>query len=178
MYGGNEALKASGGLSIAVPGELLGLETAWKKYGRIPWNRLITPAARMSEKGFKVSPYLHMQMVVSESSIMADGGLRSVFTSNGSLLKAGDLCRNPKLGQTLRMVSVHGTEVLYNGSVGVGLVKDVRKAGGIMTLEDLRDYRVKVRTPVVMNFMGYQIFSMPPPSAGGASLALVSMHAS
>lgn len=174
MYAGNAALKANGILSIAVPGELAGLENAWKKSGRIPWKRLVVPAARLAKKGFKISPYLHMQMMSSESLIMRDEGLRDVFTSNGSLLHSGDICYNKQLAKTLAKVSRLGTRAFYNGSIGHSLVKDVAKAGGILTMEDMQHYEVKLRKPVSVNVMGVEILSMPPPSSGGASMSLVS----
>ncbi|KAL8471998.1 hypothetical protein ACS0TY_029293 [Phlomoides rotata] len=173
MYAGNAALKASGILSIAVPGELAGLENAWRKYGRIPWKRLVVPAARIAKKGFKISPYLRMQMVSSEALIMRDEGLRGIFTLNGSLLHSGDICYSKKLGKTLATISRLGTRAFYNGSIGLSLVKDVKKAGGILTMEDLQHYEVKLRKPVSVNAMGVEILSMPPPSSGGASMSLM-----
>ncbi|KAJ6302191.1 hypothetical protein OIU77_016307 [Salix suchowensis] len=83
MYAGNATKKAKGALSIAVPGELAGLHRAWRKYGRLPWKRLVKPAEQLAFKGFKISPYLHMQMVKTESGILADKGLRDLLTSNG-----------------------------------------------------------------------------------------------
>ncbi|KAK6125761.1 hypothetical protein DH2020_040501 [Rehmannia glutinosa] len=173
MYAGNAALKASGALSVAIPGELAGLEDAWKKYGKIPLKKLVTPSARIAKKGFKISPYLHMQMTKTESGIMADEGLRNIFTSNGSLLQSGDVCYNKQLFETLRMISMHGTKAFYNGSIGLNLVEDVKKAGGILGQDDLQNYRVKVREPVKVDVMGVEIFSMPPPSSGGAALSLI-----
>ncbi|XP_011090593.1 gamma-glutamyltranspeptidase 1 isoform X3 [Sesamum indicum] len=173
MYAGNAALKANGVLSVAVPGELAGLHYAWKKYGRIPWKRLVMPAARLAKNGFKISLYLHMQMMKTESGIRGDEGLRGVFTSNSSLLQPGDICYNEQLAKTLRTISRHGARALYKGPIGVRLVEDVKKAGGILTLEDLQNYQVKVREPVSVGFMGVEIFSMPPPSSGGAAMSLM-----
>ncbi|KAI3451101.1 hypothetical protein Pfo_007766 [Paulownia fortunei] len=173
MYAGNAALKASGAISVAVPGELAGLQNAWRKYGRIPWKRLVAPAAQIAENGFKISPFLHMQMMRTESGIMGDEGLRNIFTSNGSLLQSGDVCYNKQLAKTLRIISRHGTKAFYNGSIGLSLVEDVKKAGGILTQEDLQHYQVKVREPVSVDVMGVEIFSMPPPSSGGAAMSLI-----
>ncbi|KAG8383471.1 hypothetical protein BUALT_Bualt04G0016700 [Buddleja alternifolia] len=173
MYAGNLTLKAGGALSIAVPGELAGLENAWKKYGRIPWPRLVNPAAQIARNGFKISPYLNMQMRNTKSGIMADKGLREVFMANGSLLKPGDICYNKKLSKTLSLISKYGTKAFYNGSIGVSLVEDIKNVGGILTLEDLRDYQVKLRETIAMNVMDVEILSMPPPSSGGASLSLI-----
>ncbi|KAA8546871.1 hypothetical protein F0562_003300 [Nyssa sinensis] len=173
MYDGNAALKASGALSIAVPGELSGLHQAWKQYGRLPWERLVRPAEQLARKGFKISPYLHMQMLKTESGIMADKGLGDIFTSNGSLLQPGDICHNKELANTLREISRYGLEPFYNGSIGFNLIKDIRKAGGILEMEDLLNYQVKLRKPISADIMGLKILGMPPPSSGGAAMVLI-----
>ncbi|XP_057774854.1 glutathione hydrolase 1-like isoform X2 [Salvia miltiorrhiza] len=173
MYAGNAALKASGALSVAVPGELAGLAEVWRRHGRLPWRRLVAPAALVAEKGFKISPYLHMQMVSSESKIMADEGLRDVFTRNGSLLRPGDVCHNKPLAKTLAVISMAGIRVFYNGSVGQSLVRDVGKGGGVLSMEDLERYRVELRRAVRANVMGVEVVGMPPPSSGGAAMVLM-----
>ncbi|XVF61723.1 hypothetical protein PTKIN_Ptkin08bG0153100 [Pterospermum kingtungense] len=173
MYAGNATLKATGPLSVAVPGELAGLHKAWKEHGRLPWERLVKPAEVLARRGFKVSPYLRMQMESSKSGILADKGLRDIFTSNGELLKVGDICYNKKLAETLRKISVYGVRAFYNGSIGFNLVRDIQKAGGILTLDDLKKYEVKMREPVSANILGLNILTMPPPSSGGVSMMLV-----
>lgn len=172
MYAGNATLKASGSLSIAVPGELAGLHKAWKQHGRLPWARLVRPAERLARLGFKVSPYLQMQMIATGSAIFNDEGLRSVFTSNGKLLKEGDICRNKKLARTLRKIADFGIEAFYNGSIGFNLVRDIRRAGGIVTMKDLQSYEVKLKKPVSADIMGLKVLAMPPPS-GGPPMILV-----
>lgn len=174
MYGGNAALKARGALSIGVPGELAGLHKAWEKYGRLPWKRLVQPAEYLARHGYKISPYLHMQMVKTESGIIEDEGLRSILTLNGSLLKPGDICYNKKLANTLRAIGEFGPQALYNGSIGLDLVRDVKKIGGILTMDDLKNYQVKVRKPISSNIMGLNLLGMPPPSSGGPAMVLVS----
>ena len=160
MYDGNADLKSSGALSVAVPGELAGLHKAWKKYGRLPWKRLVRPAERLARRGFTISAYLHMQMVRTESGIMKDKGLSSVLTSNNSLLQPGDMCYNKKLAKTLRAIAKYGIKPFYNGSAGLDLVQDLRE--------------IKMRKPISAETMGLKILGMPPPSSGGASMVLVS----
>ncbi|KAF5458086.1 hypothetical protein F2P56_022148 [Juglans regia] len=176
-YAGNATLKAKGALSIAVPGELAGLHKAWKQHGRLPWKRLVRPAERLARLGFKVSPYLRMQMVRTESGILADAGLRDIFTSNGSLLQAGDICYNKKLGQTLRTISKFGPVAFYNGSVGFNLIRDVQKLGGILRIKDLQRYRVKLKEPITANILGLKILGMPPPSGGPPMILMVNILA-
>lgn len=174
MYAGNAALKGTGALSVAVPGELAGLHKVWKIYGKIPWNRLVTPAAQMAQNGFKISPFLYMQMAKTETGIMADKGLRKTFMKNDCLLKPGDTCYNKKLAKTLSEIARNGIKAFYNGSIGLKLVEDVKKAGGILTMEDLKNYQVKIREPVSIEVFGVNILGMPPPSSGGAAMSLVS----
>lgn len=172
MYGGNATLKARGGLSVAVPGLLAGLHEAWTLHGKLPWKRLVQPSEVLARQGFKISPYLYMQMVQTESYILEDPGLRSVFTSNGKLLKLGDICYNKKLAETLRIISEFGPQAFYNGSIGLNLVKDVKKAGGILTLRDLKTYKVKQKVPLSVDVLGLKLLGMPPPS-GGPPMILV-----
>lgn len=173
MYAQNAALKAGGVLSIAVPGEIAGLYNAWKQYGKLPWRRLVRPAAHLAHSGFRISPYLHMQMLKSESGIMADKGLRDLFTFDGRLLRKRDICYNKKLGKTLRALSADGITPFYNGSIGVKLIEDIRKSGGILTMEDLQQYQVRIREPITADVMGFEIIGMPPPSSGGAAMVLI-----
>ena len=174
MYAGNATLKAEGALSIALSGEIAGLYKAWKQHGRLHWNRLVRPAERLARLGFKISPYLHMQMVKTESGILANKGLQDIFTSNGSLLQPGDTCRNEKLAHTLRQISKFGPVALYNGSIGLHLIRDVQKLGGILTMKDLQTYQVKLKEPISTNILGLKLLGMPPPS-GGPPMILVSI---
>lgn len=176
MYEGNAASKSSGALSIAVPGELAGLHESWRQHGKLPWKRLVSPAERLARSGFKISPYLHMQMMATKDGILADRGLRGIFTSDGNLLGVGDVCHNKKLAETLKKISEFGPGPLYNGSIGFNLVRDIKKFGGIISMDDLRGYRVRSREPTSARVLGLEILGMPPPSSGGAAMTLVGLY--
>ncbi|KAM0936399.1 putative gamma-glutamyltransferase, Glutathione gamma-glutamate hydrolase [Dioscorea sansibarensis] len=173
MFGGNATLKANGALSIAVPGEVAGLHEAWKMYGKLPWKRLVMPAVRFARNGYKISPYLYMQMSKTKEAIFADEGLRNMLTLNGKLLQPGDICYNKRLASALQAISMHGQKAFYNGSVGKALIGDIQKIGGILTMKDLQKYRVKITEPISANVMGLEILGMPPPSSGGAAMILI-----
>ncbi|XP_059432316.1 glutathione hydrolase 1-like [Corylus avellana] len=177
MYAAIATLKTEGALSIAVPGEIAGLHKAWKQHGRLPWKRLVRPAERLARLGFKISPYLHMQMVKTKSGILQEKGLRGIFTSNGSLLQLGDICHNKKLAQTLRTISKFGPVAFYNGSIGFNLVSDIQKVGGILTMKDLQRYRVKLKEPISANILGLKILGMPPPSGGPPVILMLNILA-
>ncbi|KAL9224096.1 hypothetical protein vseg_000165 [Gypsophila vaccaria] len=173
MYKNNPKAKSEGALSMGVPGELAGLHQAWKKYGRLPWRTLFQPAIQYAENGFQIYPYLSTYLKNYEGKILADPGLRKVFAPNGRMLKVGDTCYNKKLAKTLEEIAEQGPGVFYNGSVGENFIKDVKEAGGIVTMEDLRNYRVKVTDALKVDVMGYKLLGMPPPSSGTLGLALV-----
>ncbi|KAL0410556.1 UNVERIFIED_CONTAM: Glutathione hydrolase 3 [Sesamum latifolium] len=173
MYEKNAGAKYKGALSMGVPGELAGLHTAWLKYGRLPWRTLFEPAIKLAKDGFTVRAYLGASIAGNANKIMADPGLRQVYAPNGKLLKAGDTCYNVELGKSLEAVAEQGPEAFYNGTVGEKLIEDVKKAGGILSMEDLRNYRVNVADAVAVDAMGYKILGMPPPSSGTVGLALV-----
>ncbi|CAN6466000.1 unnamed protein product [Victoria cruziana] len=173
MYNEQPEKKIYGALSMGVPGELAGLHEAWKRYGRVPWKRLSLPSVELARDGFLVSPYLAANMKKTEMRIMADPGLRRMFAPTGVLLKPGEKCYNPELAHTLQAISEYGPKAFYHGSVGENLVKDVQDAGGILTMQDLQDYKVEVSSPIALDVMGYKILGMPPPSSGTLGLSLV-----
>uniref|UniRef100_A0A803MPR8 Glutathione hydrolase n=1 Tax=Chenopodium quinoa TaxID=63459 RepID=A0A803MPR8_CHEQI len=173
MYENNLAAKLSGPLSMGVPGELAGLHEAWKKYGRLSWKTLFEPSIHFAENGFEVLPYLEKNILKHEKMIRADPGLRQVFAPNGKLLQTKDICYNVKLAESLKAIAEQGPRAFYNGTVGMKLVKDVREAGGILTEEDLRNYKVKVTKALAADVMGYTILGMPPLSSGTLGMTLI-----
>ncbi|KAK4283683.1 hypothetical protein QN277_000608 [Acacia crassicarpa] len=177
MYAGNTTLKQRGALSVAVPGELAGLYRVWKLHGKLPWKRLVQPAEALARQGFKISRYLHMQMVSTQSYILLDPGLRAIFAPKGKLLRIGDICRNKKLAETLRTIAESGPQAFYNGTIGLNLVRDVKKAGGILTMRDLQAYRVKQKEPLSADILGLKILGMPPPSGGPPTILMLNILA-
>ncbi|KAL2321356.1 hypothetical protein Fmac_030325 [Flemingia macrophylla] len=173
MYQNNPTEKTLGALSMGVPGELAGLHAAWLKHGRLPWKTLFQPAIQLAVNGFAVSPTLGSYLAKDANKIMNDPGLRKLYAPNGVLLKGGDMCRNVELGRSLEIISEQGPQALYNGTIGEKLVKDVRDAGGILTMEDLRSYKVEITDAETVNVMGYTLHGMPPPSSGTLALSLL-----
>ncbi|EXB24697.1 Gamma-glutamyltranspeptidase 1 [Morus notabilis] len=173
MYQNNPGAKVSGALSMGVPGEIAGLYEAWTRHGRLAWKALFQPAIKLAKDGYVIAPYLGGYLRKKEELIMKDPGLRQVFAPNGKLLKTGDTCYNVELGRSLEEIAALGPQAFYNGTVGEKLIKDVREAGGILTMEDLRNYKVDVMDAMAADVMGYTILGMPPPSSGTLGLSLV-----
>ncbi|KFK29480.1 hypothetical protein AALP_AA7G139500 [Arabis alpina] len=173
MYKNDANAKFLGALSMGVPGEIAGLYEAWKRYGRLPWKPLFEPAIELARGGFVVAPYLGRAIASHSSLILKDPGLRNVFSTNGQVLKPGETCYNPKLAWSLEMISELGPGAFYNGTVGEKLVNDVKMAGGIITMEDLRSYKVRITDAMSVDVMGYTIHGMPPPSSGTVGFPMV-----
>ncbi|KAL5768703.1 hypothetical protein ACOSQ2_015486 [Xanthoceras sorbifolium] len=173
MYQNNPEAKYEGALSMGVPGEIAGLHEAWLEYGHLAWRTLFQPAINLAKDGYIIAPYLGMHIAKNAEMIKNDPGLREVFAPNGKLLQAGDKCYNVKLAQSLEAVAEQGPQAFYNGTIGQNLVKDVKEAGGILTMEDLRNYKVDVMDAISANVMGYNVHGMPPPSSGTLGLSMV-----
>ncbi|VVB11187.1 unnamed protein product [Arabis nemorensis] len=174
MFKNREAEKVKGPLSIAVPGEIAGLYKAWETHGRVQWKLLVEPAIKLARDGFEVGSHLAFAISKNEDMIKNDIGLKSVFTKGDKFLKKGDICYNPKLAETLEIVAEKGMKAFYEEDVAEKLVSDVREAGGIMTMEDLRSYEVKVSDAMVVDdVMGYKIQGMWPPACGTTGFAMV-----
>ncbi|XP_065044284.1 glutathione hydrolase 3-like isoform X2 [Musa acuminata AAA Group] len=173
MYENDPSSKSKGALSMGIPGELAGLHTAWLKYGRLPWKDLLRPSITLARDGFLVVPYLADAIRTKEEDVLADPGLRAVLAPDGRLLQTNDTCYNPALANALEVISTEGPQAFYNGSIGERFIEDVRNAGGVATMEDLKEYRVKVTKAMVANAMGYTILGMPPPSSGTVGMSLV-----
>lgn len=173
MYANTPRAKFYGALSMGVPGEIAGLHEAWSKHGRLPWKTLFQPAIKLAKDGFVVSSLLGQNIIKHSQMILKDPGLRHVFAPNGKLLKVGDTCYNVELGRSLEEIAELGPQAFYNGSISEKLVKDVKEAGGILTIEDLRNYKADVMDAMAANVLGYTVFGMPPPSSGTLGLSLV-----
>ncbi|XP_047252556.1 glutathione hydrolase 3 isoform X3 [Capsicum annuum] len=172
MYNNGKS-KLDGALAMGVPGELAGLHAAWAKNGRLPWKTLVQPAIKLARDGFVIAPYLANYIVKKAKLILKDPGLRQIFAPEGKLLRAGDICHNLELSHSLELISEQGPEAFYNGEVGEKLVEDVKRAGGILTMDDLRNYKVEIPEAVTFNAMGYTIVGMPPPSSGTLAISMI-----
>ncbi|KAF8704986.1 hypothetical protein HU200_031236 [Digitaria exilis] len=173
MYAADPSKKYKGALAMGIPGELAGLHAAWSRYGRLPWRDLVAPAIRLARDGYEIVAYVARALKSSEADVLADPGLRAVFAPAGRVLAAGETCRNPALAAALELIADEGSAALYGGAVGAALVRDVTAAGGIVTVEDLRNYRVEVSDAMRVDSMGFTFLGMPPPSSGTVGMAMI-----
>ncbi|KAG1935378.1 glutathione hydrolase 1 proenzyme-like [Pimephales promelas] len=171
---GEHPEKAKPGLFIAVPGELRGYALAHKRHGRLQWEELFEPSIKLAEEGFRLSRSLAKAINWNKDIIMNDTTLCEVFCdSNNNPLKENDIIRFPKLALTYKKIAKEGPDVFYNGSLTQAIVDDIKAAGGIITREDLLNYK-PVLNEYALNFtVGKYIFHAPDAPFGGPVLALI-----
>jgi gamma-glutamyltranspeptidase/glutathione hydrolase len=153
----------NGHRAVAVPGTIAGLHAAHERYGTRPWRELLAPAIELAEEGIEVPPLL-IDRVRDESPRLA--GVAS-FARHFGHLRAGQTYRQPYLAAALRRIARHGAAGFYEGETARLIVDEMRRGGGIITAEDLADYRPRWREPLRSRWRDYEILAAPPPSSGG-----------
>ena len=152
--------------SCAVPGALAGLEAAHARYATLPWSRLFEPAIALARAGVELTPqqaYLHA--IIDLILRHAPEG-RAIYGEHGRM-RAGERIVMDDLASTLEVLADGGARALYEGELGRELVRYLGENGGLITREDLRQYRVIWRRPIRVPYEGHEVASNPPPSSGG-----------
>ena len=166
-----------GGLASAVPGEVKGLLYALEHYGskKLTRAQVLQPAIDRAGRGVPVTA--HLAQIIKDNF----GKLRkyengpAIYAKDGFPPEAGDTIVNTDLANTLRLIQAQGADAVYRGDIAARIVAEVRKRGGIMTLEDLAGYQVKVRRPVTGSYRGYTIITAPAPAGGTHVLQLLNI---
>ena len=161
-------------LVVGVPGTLRGLEMAHKKFGKLPWSRVAVPAIRLASEGFLLDAHhaKSLNAILKESPTFAE--LQRVFARpDGKAWQAGDRLVQPDLGRTMKRIAEGGADAFYTGSIAELIVKEMKRGGGLVTSDDLKNYRAVERVPVHGTYGGYDVYAPPPPSAGGTCLVMM-----
>ncbi|MDF0534862.1 gamma-glutamyltransferase [Shewanella sp. A32] len=159
------------GLSVGVPGTVMGMELARKKYGTMSRQQLLAPAIKLAKEGYAVTPDLAESLTELKDYITQWPSSREIFyKADGSNYAPGEWFKQPELAHSLELISDKGADGFYQGETAQKIVAAIQHAGGVMTLADLQHYQVYERIPVTGNYRGYQVISMPPPSSGGIHL--------
>ena len=155
-----------GYLAVATPGTIAGLYQAQRQYGTLPWKTVIAPAIALAESGFPVSSRF-VEATVARKFQNAEA--RKIFTHNGKPYQIGEVLKQPELATTLRSIA-QDPNSFYQGKIAQAIAQEMSVNNGLITLEDLKQYRPTWRPPVCGNFRQVRVCSMPPPSSGGVHL--------
>ena len=166
-----------GGRSVGTPGTVKLLETAHKKYGKLPWKQLFKPAIRLAKSGFKISPRLHKLITASAEFLFRFDTTRNYFlTEEGVPLFSGTLVKNLAYAQTLQAIAENGSAAFYTGAIATDIVETINNAPGnpgFLSLGDLANYKVVERAPVCVEYRGYDVCGMGPPSSGALTIGQI-----
>ena len=153
--------------AIATPGSVAGLAYAESKYGRLGLRRVMAPAIRLASRGFVLT--------AEEAAELSDTDLgrfpesKRIFQRDGNLYRAGEVFRQPLLARTLKRISLNPDD-FYHGKMAAELLSDLKRGGALLTADDLAQYSVEERKPIIGTFHNDTIISAPPPSSGGVVL--------
>lgn len=159
-----------GALAAAIPGEPAALSYMAQEYGQLPLSKTLQPAILLAEEGFEVGDAYIKALLYRNRALLQFPSTKAVLLDQGQLPKPGFKLVQKDLAKILRVLAEQGHEGFYEGSVAKSLVEGVQKQGGIWTLEDLKNYEVKVRKPLVAQYKDLKIITAPPPSAGGLAV--------
>jgi gamma-glutamyltranspeptidase/glutathione hydrolase len=170
-----EVTRASrvGPLAAGIPGNVAGFGYAHANWGSLPWQELVAPAIALARDGWVLDAFHAADLRRAVESMEAAGYLESAALfrrADGSAYEAGDRWRQPELATTLERIARDGPQAFYAGPLAETMVREVRRLGGLWTGEDLAGYAPVERAPIRFDYRGFEILSMPPPSAGGIVL--------
>ncbi len=168
----DRSLTSAGYLAPGVPGTVRGLETAHRKFGKLPWKDVVMPAVDLAEQGFTMSQSLARGLNAQLEGAMGrfPASVAGYGKPGGGAWQAGDRLVLADLGKTLRAIAIDGPDAFYTGRIADLVEQDMKANGGLITKQDLAAYRAQIRKPVRGTYRGHEIISMPPPSSGGVAL--------
>jgi len=152
---------------IGVPGEIAGLYELHRQSGTKSWSSLVKIAAKRAHEGFTVSRHLGGMLVYAQGKLQKLPGFSPLFYSNGKAALIGSRLTHPSLGRTLDKLATQGPQAFYEGDIAADIVETARAHGSPLTLDDLKNYKTRDRKPLRVEYEGREVFTMPPPSAGG-----------
>jgi gamma-glutamyltranspeptidase/glutathione hydrolase len=160
-----------GPLAAGVPGSVAGLWEMHHRFGHLPWRELLAPAIRLAGEGHVVDSARAAVISQNTHRLSRFPTTAALLMPGGEPLPAGTLWRQPDLERTLRLIADSGADAFYRGRIADLIVAEMRRTHGLITHADLEAYRALWREPVRISYRGWTIFTMPPSSGGGVTLA-------
>ncbi|MEZ5666843.1 MAG: gamma-glutamyltransferase [Alphaproteobacteria bacterium] len=161
-----DGIPRSGPLVSTVPGLVAGLEAAHRRFGRLPFGRLLAPAIGHARQGFAVGAYLAANVARCAELLAGDPAAAALFLPGGSPLAEGDRLAQPALAASLERIAGDGAAALYGGDLGAALAGDLAAVGAPLSAGDLAGHRTLWQAPLAAPFHGRSVLTMPPNSYG------------
>ncbi|MFN4089175.1 MAG: gamma-glutamyltransferase [Alphaproteobacteria bacterium] len=161
--------------SVTVPGTLKALSEAQTEFGSMDWADVMAPAIAHADRGFVVRPHVHYwwcegalfgRVPAVDRLRFTESGRQVYFNADGSLKRPGERVVNPDMARTLRRIAASGADIFYQGEIAEEIAEDMRRNGGLLSLDDLRGYRTRRGDPLRGSYRGYDVATNNPPGGG------------
>lgn len=160
-------------LGTAVPGTVMGLNEALRKYGTMSLKQVMAPAIKLASQGY-VLEQGDVNILDNRTKDFAKyPNVAAIFLKDGQPYQAGDTLKQPQLAKTLALIAQDGDKAFYRGPIAKAVVAASEANGGILSMKDFADYTVNWDTPVQCDYQGYTVQSAPPPSSGGTTVCQI-----
>ena len=157
-------------LAVGVPGTVMGLDTALKKYGTMTRAQVMAPAIRLARQGFVLRRGDVRFFNDRLKDFRHQPNVAAIFLHHGKPYQPGQRLVQKQLAHTLELIKDKGPRAFYQGAIAHAVVRASRAHGGILSLKDFHDYNVEWEKPVSCDYRGHRIYSSPPPSSGGTTI--------
>jgi gamma-glutamyltranspeptidase/glutathione hydrolase len=165
----------SGVNAATVPGAIAGYDALLKRFGSLGFKETFERAARIADEGWGLAERRHADLRGAVNGLNADPDSKATFLENGAAPALYSVIRNPGLAQALRLIQTQGADAFYRGDIAKAIVAKVTGNSGVMSLEDLSEFRSEWVEPVSTNYHGYDVFELPPPGQGFAALQMLNI---
>jgi gamma-glutamyltranspeptidase/glutathione hydrolase len=170
-----DAIPETGPLSWSVPGCVDGWDELRKKFGTLPFDKLLAPSIAYAEQGAPVPEVIAGYWRNGEAKLRADADATKVYLPNGRAPQVGELFKNPALGATYRAIAKDGRDAFYKGWIADSLVAFSTRHGGLFSKDDFTKHTSEWVDPVKATYRGYDVWELPPPGQGIAALQMLNI---
>jgi gamma-glutamyltranspeptidase/glutathione hydrolase len=174
---GYKDMPGGGIYSVTVPGAVRGWEALHAKFGKLPWKALFQPAIYYATHGYPVTEWIAEEWQASQRKLERDPAAKAEFMPEGHTPRVGEVFRNPSYAKALELVAEKGPAAVYSGEIAQAILATEKRLGGVMTAEDLADYRPEWVTPISTTYNGWQVYELPPNTQGMGALEMLNIFA-
>ena len=161
--------------AATVPGAIAGYDAMLKRFGSVTFKEAFERAARIAEEGWGLAERRHADLRNSVKGLQADADSAQTFLENGQAPDLYSIIRNPGLAKALRLIQAQGRDAFYKGDIAKAIVAKVQAGGGVMELTDLAEFEAEWVEPITTSYHGYDVFQLPPPGQGFATLEMLNI---
>ena len=161
--------------AATVPGAVAGYDALLKRFGTVGFKEAFERAARIADEGWGLAERRHSDLRGAVNGLAADADSKATFLDAGAAPALYSVIRNPALATALRMIQAQGADAFYRGDIAKAIVAKVAANGGVMTLQDLSEFRSEWIEPISTSYHGYDVFELPPPGQGFAALEMLNI---